>query len=306
MLPKRQFGSSYKLQGRTTTVPASARYSSAIVEPPARKTPMRGQGHPVGKLEAPGAGTGKTTMITKRAKPVSWRDKMMTGARLKSGWILKWSLVSGIVIGTIFLAWDTYQVNLELKRRIDTLSSVTSNSSTSAEQRQQAEGTDETIPTAEALSKYTVSPNMPRTISIQKIGVKARVFQMDTNIDGSMQAPIGIYDAGWYTGSARPGISGAAVMDAHSSGPTRQGLFGRLDQLTTGDVVEIELGDAKKISYRVMHKESVAKESVDMKKLLSVYGKASEGLNLITCTGTWMKREQTYSNRTIIYTERAL
>ena len=65
---------------------------------------------------------------------------------------------------------------------------------------------------------------------------------MPVNGDGSMQAPINIYDAGWYTGGVRPGDKGAAVIDAHASGPTRQGLFAYLDTLKQGDNIIVEKG----------------------------------------------------------------
>ncbi len=218
--------------------------------------------------------------------------------------VVKWLLVAAIIGATGYLATDTYMTNAELKRRIAALSSVASSGAATPEQRQQAEGTDETQPPANALANYHVASDMPRSITIDKIGVKARVFQMGVNMDGSMQAPIGIYDAGWYTGSARPGTRGAAVIDAHASGITKQGLFGYLDNLVVGDTVELELGDLTKLTYRVVNKESVAKDTVDMKKLLSAQGQGDEGLNLITCSGTWVQKQVTYSNRTIVYTER--
>ncbi len=226
------------------------------------------------------------------------------GWRVRVSTVTKWLLVGAIVASAIYLGYDTYQTNAELKHRITALSSLGSSSIATPEQRQQAEGTDESSQPSNALTSYVVSPEMPRIITIAKIGVKARVLQMGINPDGSMQAPIGIYDAGWYGGSARPGTSGAAVIDAHSSGPTKQGLFGRLDELVVGDTIEVERGDGLKLKYRVINKESVAKDAVDMKKLLAVSGQAAEGLNLITCSGTWVKGQATYSNRTIVYSEK--
>jgi hypothetical protein len=54
----------------------------------------------------------------------------------------------------------------------------------------------------------------------------------------------------------------------------------------------------------VVHVETVPKESVDMQEVLRTYGDATEGLNLMTCTGTWIKDERTYDKRAIVYTER--
>ena len=172
---------------------------------------------------------------------------------------------------------------------------------TSPEGRQQSEGRDETEVDDDTILSYVVSPNMPRLITIDKIGLKARVLQMGVNPDGSMQAPINIYDAGWYTGSAKPGTVGAAVIDAHASGPTRQGLFAYLNTLTQGDTIQIEMGDGVLYSYRVAYKETVPIDSVDMRKVMEAYGGAAEGLNLITCDGSWIQDRKTYSDRTIVY-----
>jgi len=219
--------------------------------------------------------------------------------------VARWLLLLVIIASAGYMAIDTYRTNSELKHRIQELSGVASTGvAVTDEQRQQAEGTDEATVHSESLDTYRVSPELPRIITIEKIGVKARIFQMGVHRDGSMQAPVGIYDAGWYIGSARPGTDGAAVIDAHSSGPTKQGLFGRLDELDAGDVVDVELGDGSHIRYRVTDKQAVPKDTVDMKKLLSVKAPAVQGLNLITCSGKWVKSQSTYSNRTIVYTEK--
>lgn len=217
---------------------------------------------------------------------------------------MRWSGIALLVALTAWISIDTYLTNLELKRRLEALPGAATSESATPGQRQAAEGTDETKPSGDAIEKYAVAADMPRVIRIEKISVKARVLQMGINPDGSMQAPVGIYDAGWYSGSSRPGTRGAAVIDAHASGPTRQGLFAYLDKLETGDTVEIERGDRSKLVYKVIGKETVAKDSVDMQKLMSAQGSSDEALNLITCNGTWVGDQRTFSHRTIIYTEK--
>lgn len=74
------------------------------------------------------------------------------------------------------------------------------------EQRQEAEGRDETED-VDVVANYKAAPTDPRAIYIDKINMKARTLPMATNPDGTMQAPINIFDAGWYTGdgAVRPG-----------------------------------------------------------------------------------------------------
>lgn len=212
--------------------------------------------------------------------------------------------VAGLIAVTGYISIDTYLTNQELKRRLEALPAVAAGVDATPEQRQQAEGMDETEPAGSAMASYVVAPDMPRYIKIKKINVYGRVKQMGLNPDGSMQAPLNIFDAGWYSGSSKPGTDGAAVIDAHASGPTRQGLFAYLNTLKKGDEMVVELGDGATLAYRVVHTEALPRDEVDMRKVMTVYGSASQGLNLITCDGQWVKEGSTFSDRTIVYTER--
>lgn len=166
------------------------------------------------------------------------------------------------------------------------------------------EATEETEITPNTLNSYTVAADMPRFLSIEKLNMKARIQPMGINSVGAVQAPVNINDSGWYKGSAKPGTPGAAFIDGHASGTTRQGLFAYIDTLKNGDAVKVEQGDGTVFQYKVVHIETVSKDAVDMNKALVVYGGAKEGLNLMTCTGKWMAKEETYDKRVVVYTER--
>jgi LPXTG-site transpeptidase (sortase) family protein len=126
---------------------------------------------------------------------------------------------------------------------------------------------------------------------------------MNVNPNGSVQAPLGIYDAGWYTGSVKPGDIGAMFIGAHASGPTQVGLFGKLHTLVVGDTLQVEKGDGARLTYKVVHTEIVDKDDVDMRSMLLPYGNASRALNLMTCAGTWEESAKTLSQRVLVYTE---
>lgn len=174
-----------------------------------------------------------------------------------------------------------------------------------AEQRQAAEGRDESVRDTSWLSEYQVAADAPRLIMAPSIGLKARILEMGINPDGSMQAPINVFDSGWYTGSAKPGEEGAMVIDGHASGPTREGLFAYIDTLEPGTAITVERGDGTLVQYKVAHVESVPLEDVDMQQLLRPYGDATAGLNLITCAGEWLAGQQTYNRRVIVYAQLA-
>lgn len=219
--------------------------------------------------------------------------------------ITRRSLITGLVIALILLvtgyvSFDTWQTNNRAKQAFTKDVPTSEVSSTSADHKS-SEGKDESPLPKNALAGYKVAPNLPRALYINKLNIAARVLPMGVNTDGSMQAPLGIYDAGWYSGSARPGETGAMVLNGHSSGPTHQGLLGRLDTLKEGDEIVLEKGDATRLRYKVVHSETIPLQDVDMNKVALPYGTAKNGLNIYTCTGTWLPEKQTFDHRVIVY-----
>jgi sortase (surface protein transpeptidase) len=161
---------------------------------------------------------------------------------------------------------------------------------------------DKTPPPVSALASYKVDPDLPRALYISSLNIAARVQQMGLTDSSSLQAPKNIYDAGWYTGSAKPGQSGAMVIDGHASETgSRYGLFGYIERLKEGDIITIEKGDGTKLNYVVAHTEVDALSDVDMKSVRSTYGGAAQGLNIITCTGKWTDDKSTLDHRLIVF-----
>ena len=206
-------------------------------------------------------------------------------------------LAVAVLIVAGYISVDTWLTNRQVTDE------VMASSSGDDASHQEREGTDETPVTDDSLNSYKVAADLPRAIYIDKIDVKARVLPMGVNTDGSMQSPINIFDAGWYSSSSKPGEVGAVVVDAHASGRLREGLFAYIDKMTVGDTIVIEKGDGNKLNYRVIYTEEVPLDQVDMKKLLLPYGSSTRGLNLITCSGSYVKESATYDHRTIVYAE---
>lgn len=146
---------------------------------------------------------------------------------------------------------------------------------------------------------------MPRTITIPSIDVKARVLQVGVDNDNQMQSPSSIFDTGWYTGASKPGEMGAAVIDGHYSGPTKKGVFSKINSLKQGDVIEVERGDGVVIKFTVQSTEKVPANKVDMAKLLVSSDTNKPGLNLITCGGIFDARRNVFLDRTIVYATRS-
>ena len=218
-----------------------------------------------------------------------------------------------ILIATGYVSVDTWLVN---RRVVAETSLPTSNddvsqssdstkaSTSSSDAPQFSDGIDTKKPTVDILKNYKVADDAPRALYITKIGVRARVLSMGIASDGSIATPKNIYDSGWYDGSSKPGLPGAMIIDGHASGSTRVGLFAYLDKLAEGDKITVEKGDGTKLDYKVVHKDIVPKDEVNMSAFLQPYSGVSEGLNMITCTGKWIESQQTLDHRVLIFAER--
>lgn len=208
-------------------------------------------------------------------------------------------LVGGYLLVSGSLAYYRYLQDME---RYAKEVEVASGDNATPEQKQAAEGKDEE-PREDALANYRVPATHPRVIYIDKIGVKGRVLALGLNPDQSIQATVNIFDTAWYTGSSKPGEPGVSLISGHASGPSREGLFAYVDTLNSGDKLTIERGDGSKLVYQVENKEEYPLDQVDMSKVLSA-DDDEDRLNLITCSGEWLKDMTTFNKRTIIYTRR--
>ncbi len=154
---------------------------------------------------------------------------------------------------------------------------------------------------ATTVRNYVVAPANPRYIDIPKLNIHARVLSMTVNRSNELQAPYGIYDAGWYTGSALPGQNGAMLVDGHSGIGKTHGIFHDLPKLAVGDSIAITRGDGQKFTYKVVKVAIVDSAKVDMGSLLVSQDTSKPGLNLITCAGDWIPGTFSLKQRALVY-----
>lgn len=212
-------------------------------------------------------------------------------------------IAGALVATTIYVGVTTMLTNKQVEAQVPTTSY--SHGSAEAPASTTQEGADKTPLPAHSLASYHVAADLPRALYISKLKIAARTIPMSVNKDGSVQAPVNIFDSGWYNGSVKPGEIGAVFIDGHSSGSTHEGLFGNLDKLVVGDTLQLEKGDGSRLTYKVVHTDTVALKDVDMKKMLLPYGNALRGLNMMTCAGQWVTTngQQTLDKRVLIFTE---
>lgn len=160
--------------------------------------------------------------------------------------------------------------------------------------------TGESVGSPEAVNQAV---DTPATLSIPAIDVESTVQPLGLNSDGSLEVPARgpLYDeAGWFTGSPRPGQYGPAVVLGHVNG--RGGVpsvFFRLAELHAGDVVTVDRADGSAATFEVYLTERYPK---DQFPTAAVYGDtAGPELRLITCAGTWDAAVGHYRDNTVVY-----
>jgi len=279
-----------------TPVAITASQEPLVVAPPVVVAPVVSEAH-AAKPE-------KDVVVEPIVIPKTKAEKKAKRPKKKFDW-KRWLLIAlaiVLVVVTGYVAIDTWLVNAKATNELSAAASTTA-SATDGTWTAAQEGKDETKVTGDTLSKYTVAADLPRALYIDKLHIAARVLPMSVSNKGSIQAPLNIYDSGWYSGSVKPGETGAMFIDGHASGPTREGLFAYLDTLKEGDTLQVEKGNGTKLTYKVVHTEVVPLTDIDMKKVLLPYNNVTKGLNLMTCTGKWLPKEYTYDHRVVVYTQ---
>lgn len=162
---------------------------------------------------------------------------------------------------------------------------------------------DETPITESQITEYTVASDKPRYLTIPSIGVnKARILEIGLINDNKLDAPVSIYDVGWYRDSSKPGEGGTLLMDGHNGGPTTAGVFKNLDSLAVGDQIMLERGDGVIFTYEVVENNIMNLEDAEnyMSSMVSSPISGQESLSLITCAGDWTNTQHTYLSRAMV------
>lgn len=141
----------------------------------------------------------------------------------------------------------------------------------------------------------------PAKLIIPAIKVAAPVKTM--GLDGKkMAVPDNFTEVGWYKYGTEPGEKGSAVMGAHvDDGGRTAGVFKNLKKLKVGDDIYAVDSDGKAAHFRVTAKKILPYRTKITDDVFLKKDKAR--LNLITCYGTFLPKENTYDRRLIIFTE---
>jgi hypothetical protein len=164
-----------------------------------------------------------------------------------------------------------------------------------------------TVPLATVTPAATVRPHatprrrpaLPVGIEIDAIGVSAPVIRLGLNPDGTLEVPTRFGDTGWWTGGARPGERGPAVIAGHVDSRSGPAVFFRLDRLRARDAIVVVRRDGSRVRFLV---ERTARYRKAAFPTAAVYGPTRvPTLRLITCSGAFDSASGHYVDNTVVY-----
>jgi hypothetical protein len=139
----------------------------------------------------------------------------------------------------------------------------------------------------------------PVGLIIPAIGVSTTLVRLGLTAGGALQVPSSTAVAGWYTGSARPGAIGSAVIAGHIDSVSGPGVFFRLRLLRPGSRVYVRRANGSVAVFEVTAVHSYLKVRFPTE---AVYGPEPDAqLRLITCGGTFDYATGHYLSNVIVY-----
>src|SRR4051794_2994586 len=143
----------------------------------------------------------------------------------------------------------------------------------------------------------------PARIEIPSIGVDAVMIPLGLNRDGTLEVPEDFTQAGWWTGAARPGQPGPAIVAGHVDSYTGPAVFYRLPELRPGATIIVDRRDGTRARFTVLGSEHYPKDRFPTAR---VYGSTpGPTLRLITCSGTFDRSTGHYLDNTVVYADAA-
>lgn len=162
---------------------------------------------------------------------------------------------------------------------------------------------DDFVPDETPIDKETYnwqgSGNEPKYLTMPSISTEGFIEKVGIRPNNEIDVPSNTNLTGWYTGSAKPGDDGLAVIDGHLNGLAAPGVFRNLHLLVEGDKFTLETGEGDVLEYEVLEVriESTANA---LNYLFSQKPDVQSQLNLITCGGEFDDNLRRYEERVIV------
>ena len=111
---------------------------------------------------------------------------------------------------------------------------------------------------------------VPVRIEIPSIAVRAPIIRLGLNPDRTLEVPTDYGDTGWWSGGARPGENGPAVIVGHVDSETGPAVFYRLRELRPGATIVVVRSEGSRARFTVQRSERYPKDEFPTAR---VYGR---------------------------------
>jgi hypothetical protein len=139
----------------------------------------------------------------------------------------------------------------------------------------------------------------PVRLVIPAIGVDTRLIRLGLTTTHTLQVPISAAIAGWFTGSPRPGATGASIIAGHIDSYSGPGVFFLLHEMHRGERVYVRRANKSIAQFRVTAVREYAKDRFPTD---AVYGPVPDAeLRLITCGGIFDYATGSYLSNVVVY-----
>jgi sortase (surface protein transpeptidase) len=159
------------------------------------------------------------------------------------------------------------------------------------------------LPPGEVAHTLDIPPSeIPERLIIPSLDIDTDVQDVGIGKSGNMAVPSNYSDVGWYRYGTVPGQVGSAVMDGHAdNGFALPGVFKHLEDIEKGADVYVVTRAGTRLHFKVVEVTEYPLKEVPLEKLFN--RSDASRLNLITCTGRWIKGDETYDHRVVVYTQ---
>jgi LPXTG-site transpeptidase (sortase) family protein len=145
-----------------------------------------------------------------------------------------------------------------------------------------------------------VSP--PVRIQIPSITVDTTITPVGLTADGDMAIDDNPDTVAWYQTGPKPGEKGSAVIAGHYGWKDGHGsIFNNLNTLKAGDKILIDNQSGTQVVFIVREIRTYDPEADATIVFKSTDAKVH--LNLISCIGTWVNAEDSYSQRIVVFSD---
>ncbi len=142
---------------------------------------------------------------------------------------------------------------------------------------------------------------------IPSLGVDAPVENLGVHPSNTMETPTPENtDVGWYHFWDRPGWDGNAVFSAHVYWENVPAPFQKLDSLTNGAEIDIEMNNGQVYKYQVISKNRYNRDTIPMGDIIWPKNRPAgeQWITMITCGGQLDSTGWEYLSRDVVVAKR--